>query len=113
MKKILLATIFCLFMSSVANAQCAWVLWKSTTINLGEKGKRWKIIIAVPTYKQCLTAKSDLIESDIETYRKLFNSADVTSPDHILAYTPGPKNQRGLINTLDYYCFPDTIDPRK
>lgn len=113
MKRVLLVVLFCLFVSSITNAQCAWVLWKSTTINFAETSKRWEIIIAVPTYEQCLMAKKGLIQNELESYRKLFGSADIISPDHILAYIPGPNNQRSLTNTLDYYCFPDTIDPRK
>ena len=93
---------------NIANAQCAWLLWKSTTINVDETSKRWEIIIAVPTYEQCSIAKKDLIQNELEVYRKLFKSADVTSPDHILAVM-----REGVINTLDYYCFPGTVDPRK
>jgi len=89
-------------------AEGTWVLWKSTTINVDETSKRWEIIIAVPTYEQCSIIKKDLIQKELEVYRKFFKSADVTSPDHVLAVM-----REGVINTLDYYCFPDTIDPRK
>jgi hypothetical protein len=95
----------------IANAECSecgWMLWKSTTTNVDETTKHWEIVTAASTYEQCLMAKKDLIQKELEVYRKLSKSADVISPDHILAVI-----REGVIKSLDYYCFPDTIDPSK
>ena len=94
-------------------SECAWVLWKRTMINYDQTSKRWETVGALPTYGQYMEVKSNLIINEIEAYRKISKSVDVTSADHIVAIIRDAKNQRDVINTLDYYCFPDTIDPRK
>lgn len=110
---VILIGIFIVTYAEMCKAECAWVLWKSTTVNYEEASKRWELIIAVPTYRQCLDAKSNLITSEIEVYEKISKNAKLTSQDHIVAIMQDKPNQKRIINTLDYYCFPDTIDPRK
>jgi hypothetical protein len=97
----------------MANAECAWVLWKSSTTNYDEKSKRWEIITAVPVYEKCIEGKNYLVKNDLESYKKLYEGADVTSssPDHILVVKK--KGESIAFESLDYFCLPDTIDPRK
>ena len=92
MKKILLAIIFVVCFSGFANAQSAWVLWKSAFI---ENRVRWSIGRAFPTYKEC----QDYAERLQKNVPKEEWFKDGTE-------------QRTTVDTF-YHCFPETVDPRK
>jgi len=96
MKRILLAIIFCLFVSSIANAECAWVLWEGRDKNIGSD-TIWTIESAFPSYKLC----TDRIKNICGTA-----SMDDSS------YTCAKFNFLGYAAWY-YKCLPDTIDPRK
>lgn len=50
---VVLALFFCLLMSNVANAQCAWVLWQKIVIGEYEKPSGWLPERGFPTYDAC------------------------------------------------------------
>ena len=118
MKRILLAIIFCLFVSGVANAQCAWVLWEKWEVAGIKDGKLttnvlWTLIVATPNYDQCLEKQEGL-------YERIKNGADEDKKkyDTILEIEAVPftlvieRYRSGRFSSNTLYCLPDTIDPR-
>ena len=108
MKKILIAIIFCFFVSSVAKAECAWVLWLkhcSFITKTGENLKcEWELSEAYPTYEQCMNVRENIWTG----YKKEFSKSDGV-PFGYLNLNKGSDTAL----TIDLHCFPDTIDPRK
>lgn len=119
MKRILLAIIFSLFVSSIANAQCAWVLWERWEVAGIKDGKLtndvlWTLIVATPKYEQCLENQTGLFErikkganEDKEKYDTISKIEAVPFSLVITRFKSGGDSSKTL------YCLPDTIDPRK
>jgi hypothetical protein len=96
MKKILLAVIFTICFSGLANAQNNWVLWEGRDKNIGSD-TIWTIESAFPSHKLC----TDRIK----------NICGTASMDYS-SYTCTKFNYLGYAAWY-YKCLPDTIDPRK
>ena len=107
MKKIFLAIIFCLLVSTTANAQCGWVLWENSHPAPTEG---WVIQNGFQTYDQCKKAKKDIYERIKKEflkmgYRVIDDTEDLLSME--LSREGVPSIYYG------WMCLPDTIDPRK
>ena len=115
-----LGIILCLFTISIASAECAWVLWTKTEKTISVKDKtgvdysvRWELLHAVPTYEQCLQMLNDAVARNGRIYTEGkseggFQGINITvSPGYILL------TGEELTHSIEYKCFPDTIDPRK
>jgi hypothetical protein len=110
MKRFLLALLLCLFASSTANAECAWVLWKRASKDVIRKDGKWELQRAFPTYQQCQEYKYEEIDGTGENFKRI-KSWEVTINRGVNIILSDPiKNEFTL---LEYSCFPDTIDPRK
>jgi hypothetical protein len=107
MKRILLVLGFCLFVSSMADAECAWVLWKKYE-RVGEnRTVNWEVISAVPQYQDCLKMQKRVLYGEKAFWKKnLKESVEIT--DWMISI----KTKDG-IGMLTYECLPDTTDPRK
>jgi hypothetical protein len=110
MKKVLLAIILLIAFSSVANAECAWVLWLKVSKNPLTKEGKWELTKAFQTYQQCQEYKNEAINGSAENFKrnkgwdvKVYQSESILVSD-------SAKNESIF---LEYSCFPDTIDPRK
>ncbi len=83
-RALLLLAFYLLTSAATASAECAWVLWIRDPLG-------WSLISAVSTKEECNKAmerKSAQVRAGREALR--------------LPSTPLP----------DYYCLPDTVDPR-
>jgi hypothetical protein len=110
MKRILLAISFCLLVSSTANAECAWVLWKKTDTTGNPGGQvSWEIQDALPQYQQCRQQQMVLCNSMKQVYSPEHNAVLRVDncPTRIFAEVKG-----GAV-LMDFFCLPDTMDPRK
>src|SRR5712691_6743458 len=95
---------FCLLTSAATTyAECAWVLWMSTTIPaLPDQGPG--IVTAYPTMQECEAALA------IEFLRQKREGWEVYSvqPRTVVA----SKGKGEKIIATHYTCLPDTVDPR-
>lgn len=111
MKRILLAILLCLFSSSTANAECAWVLWERQYLQ-NEEGKvvnpgEWGIVSAYPKYEQCFERQKQQFLDLKETP----GFKVISRPfEYVSQYTESGKGPSIL---QELKCLPDTIDPRK
>jgi hypothetical protein len=112
MKRILLTIMFCLFLSSIANAKIAWVLWWS---NSNDGYFHWQVVNFFPSYEECKQAQRIKCE-----WAKKFSfgggTADITvdhiidmCPDYFVIFYIGSSHER----KIDCKCLPVNIDPRK
>jgi hypothetical protein len=115
MKKILLAVVFIICFSGLANAQSAWVLWLRSIPNMSDYGGHdWSIQEAFPKYEQCLE-KEKLEYSEWEKLSQNLGT-DWSCFNHYPYFIYCKKVKEG--KTIDLYqyewkCLPATVDPRK
>ncbi len=112
MNPLCLALILCLLPISIANAECAWVLWLRVSKNpvLKEQGK-WELKKAFQTYQQCQDFKNKEIHDAAENYRRRkVGEVTVTRGESIYVVETANKE---ITSFFEYSCLPDTIDPRK
>jgi len=119
MKRVLLATFFCLLMSSTANAQPARVLWEQVQVMEIKNGtlsenSQWTRLEVAPTYEQCIEAQRRVFEVRKNEYAVLKGSKPWieiwTTP--YKAITTRATLEPILISNI-FECLPDTTDPRK
>jgi hypothetical protein len=112
---LILGIIFSLFMTGIADAECAWVLWIKQQSTFTEEGElprvveNWELIAAVPTFEQCLTIQKLLFENQKTIWGRI-KGAKVTGVDISLITV---NFEGGGLRIIKPNCFPDTIDPRK
>jgi hypothetical protein len=120
MKKVLLVIILCLLMRSIANAECAWVLWKIhrfyiDNVNLPESARHteWSRVVVVTNYKECRMNQLSTLRAEV-ALSKVFHPDSIDSWEGLEG---GPSNItlhfKGGYEVIEFQCFPDTIDPRK
>ena len=111
-KRILLAVVFVICFSGVANAQCAWVLWEKSTSRNHHDDKPWQLWFAYPQYEQCMEAGKIGAEEVEKRYKK--NAGDNARVSRFggTGYIY-PLDEDDWILMTAFRCFPDTIDPRK
>ncbi len=115
MKKIFLTVIFCLFMSTIANAQCAWVLWELLELATFTSGnvkhnEFWIFVEATQKYEQCLENQKRLFE---EVKNRLAQEKNPKQKFETVPYRFIVVSSDYHRNSHTFYCLPDTIDPRK
>ena len=107
--------------AEVCGAECAWVLWRKTEKTIFVKDKQypdysanWERMEAVPKFEQCMQRMREFSERNNDAYLK----------GKSVGGFPGIKIEKlpslglmlsgeGFIETIEFKCFPDTIDPRK
>jgi len=107
-------------MVNIANAQCAWVLWKKWDYQFGKDPERvnWTLIAAFPQYEQCMKNQidsfermrifwTDVIEKSPNKNEKVEAHSGEGGPSQIII------KAKGGISIFEFYCLPETIDPRK
>ena len=107
--------------AEVWGAECAWVLWKKTEKTMVGKYKQypdhsvsWELMDAVPKFEQCLQSGREYSERQYSLYLKGKSEGEFQgmrigkSPSGGLMLS-----EEGLTQTIEFKCFPDTIDPRK
>jgi hypothetical protein len=116
MRRVLLAIIFCLFVSSMANAQCAWVLWERVSHHPIDKEGKWELKKAFPSYNECLEVKESEVHDTAE-FMKIWNEVKKKNKSWVkinhgvnVVVWDGEMSE---FTIFEYHCFPDTIDPRK
>ena len=107
--------------AEVWGAECAWVLWKKTERTIFEKDKQypdhsvnWELIEAVPKFEQCLQRMKEFSERHNNAYLK--GKSEGGFPGIKIEKLPSEGlmlTGEGLIQTIEFKCFPDTVDPRK
>jgi len=98
----------------VANAQCAWVLWKHVDNNINGQ-QSWELIKAFPKNEQCIQRQQQEFESDKETFTTTTNPSlkmTLIKGDDIDSYMFYRSRDHAQI-IIKLMCLPDTIDPRK
>jgi len=119
MKRVLLATFFCLLMSSTANAQPARVLWEQVQVMEIKNGtlsenSQWTRLEVAPTYEQCIEAQRRVFEVRKNEYAVLKGSQPWMEifANPYKSITIRPSLEPTLISNI-FDCLPDTIDPRR
>jgi hypothetical protein len=113
MKKFLLTIILLIAFSSVANAECAWVLWEQNAYYKIEKGeaierKYWEIIGAFPKYEQCLERKKVLFTNVKKGVEERDPKVQAVPFELVIEHFSETSSLH-----YQFKCLPDTIDPRK
>lgn len=109
MKIFFLVILLILFIGDMANAQCAWVLWKKVSEGALDLNAKWELENAVPTYNMCL----DLLVDRVESIKAMWaDDPDYTILAFFSSVTLRNKSKRHS-TYFNFQCFPDTIDPRK
>jgi hypothetical protein len=116
-----LAIIFCLLMSSTVNAECAWVMWMKTEKTTFGKYKqypdrsvKWELIEAVPKFEQCSQRAGEYSERQYTLYLKGKLEGELLGMKLEKLSSGGLiLSGEGWTQTIEWKCFPDTIDPRK
>jgi len=117
-----------IFISDVAKAECAWILWMHITemsfsidkstglVSESEPPKttydRWFIQKATPKYEQCL----EMQRKTFEERKKAFSSEmNYEIPFDVISHDfRDPKTGKKIGTRIEELkCLPDTIDPRK
>ena len=114
MKRVLVAIIFCLFMSTIAKAECAWVLWQRDRNTTGRNDL--EILDAYPKYDQCKAAQKDWLEQQKMGFEQIKKRMDPLNRITTISTTPFRiivDYEGGLQRIFETQCLPDTIDPRK
>ena len=109
LKIILIVVALVMFFTVTVNAQTAWVEWEhQTNTSLGPPLQttldKWILLEAYPTYNQCMQA--------------VYASARNCGPDHGSLHFECWDTGFSMRSSTDwhflkFYCYPDTIDPRK
>lgn len=107
--------------TEVWGAECAWVLWKKTEKTTFGKYRqysdlsvKWELMEAVPKFEQCLQRVREYSERQYTLYVKgkleeeLLGTKLERLPSEGLMLSG-----EGWKQTIEWKCFPDTIDPRK
>lgn len=104
----------------VCKAECAWVLWEKKEETIFEKGKpypnysvTWEIVYAVPKFEQCLQMLKANLEKRGGYYTKAKSEGGFPGIEIIVKAEFIMLNGEGYSQTIEFRCFPDTIDPRK
>ena len=100
-----------IFYNSKANAETAWVKWEHIThyteIDTGVKtSDYWVRQEAYPAYESCMSNIHKAVNGVCNNMSRIYNHCDEGN-DFIMA--------SGIHEIIIYlfYCYPDTIDPRK
>jgi len=103
-----LAIIFCVLIGNIANAQCAWVLWLKHCSFITKSGENmrceWTLEEAYPIYEQCMKAR----ENSWTGYKQMFPKSEGVPFGYL---NLSKESEKAL--TINFHCFPDTVDPRK
>jgi ABC-type uncharacterized transport system auxiliary subunit len=119
MKRVFLAILFCLLISSKANAQSPRVLWEQVQVMEIKHGtlsenSQWTLLKAAPTPEQCIEAQRQVFEVRKNEYAVLKGSQPwieiFTNP--YKSITTRQSLEPTLISSI-FHCLPDTIDPRR
>ena len=94
---------------ATAYAECAWVLWEQT--NTGLAPVEWKILRVSADMASCEAIKARTVEAAAASPPTGY--ARERRGDSTVMETP----RVGLLigapsTTLQYFCFPDTVDPK-
>lgn len=97
---------FAVLLASTANAETAWVEWEHTTRCSGEGAtpKNWFLHEAFPSYEACMNA----VHGSAKRACRGDVLKECTSYDTSAVYVYDKECYKS-----EYFCYPDTIDPRK
>ncbi len=96
---------FCLLASpAAASAECAWVLWVRQVAEDEERSPAPKT--AFNTKRECVAFVDKLLETPARGVR--VDGMKGTTPRTRSVWSDDGK----LLHTSEFYCLPDTVDPR-
>ena len=103
-----------LVVSSIASAECAWVLWVETSrLSAGVRASYWNITTIHTTQTECMAEIDRVIEEVAEQQRKAGAREVVRFNEDRLAYRYDARTfLRRAATTVRYLCLPHTVDPR-
>ena len=106
--RLVLAVVLVVGWTSTAAAECAWVLWTMTG-NLDAATKQWSPADAFDDRQQCLQVRSHKVRSSMAGWQKRgAQNMDGHPEQGYLNFS-----LEGVNLALQFFCFPDTIDPRE
>lgn len=112
------------------SAECAWVLWTETeTLERGKQDITWTFNRNVQeTRNACESALPAAMDNKVEVYASIgysvirsdegapvsgrFVRKDPPGLRSVTAGSRGGEGKAGWVTVHEFYCFPDTIDPR-
>ena len=118
MRKILVVLVAALWLPMPVSAECAWILWRHTTINslTPPYEQVWWTIetSAVESSQVCSTMKEAVVRNAEESDQRArlrpgtnVESVDVAGDELVITRL---KSGGGI--TQEFLCLPDTLDPR-
>jgi hypothetical protein len=73
--------------------------------------KPWEIVRAVPKHDACEVAQAEIIKNIAASYSKGAASTSVVGTAVIISFQDAGGNIV-MVETQQYQCLPDTVDPR-
>ncbi len=111
---VLLTTVLLLGSTSIAAADCAWVLWnRSSELSAGggSVSTLWVILDAFEDRKACVPDRDRGWKREVEKYRNLGNYKRVQDqPGDNGFFYLASTGEKGSVR---FVCLPDTFDPRE
>jgi hypothetical protein len=107
---IFIAFLFTLLVVAQVSAETAWVKWEHETATMknGQKNlDNWYLQEAFPTYGACMSAVRATVRDSCNGVLGI-GAKKCTEEDTFISASY--ENEYHLI---EFYCYPDTIDPRK
>ncbi len=117
---LVLAAVLLLGSTSLAAAECAWVLW-TKVVTAGQSGSRtnWEADTAYEKYNQCKSGRRQAIKQarsfwseDVGIEREYVDEK-TGEKQVVIEFQVRPGHNAKQVRTVYYRCLPETIDPRE
>ncbi len=106
---------FILAVALHAEATSAWVLWThhSRHGDPKDRGGHWTIVRAMPRYEDCeLQLRAEVHRAGEQQRHSVISPEERQASDDRAARRAAGGDSGGVVEVMQFYCLPDTVDPR-